>query len=236
MGSGNSVTAVLSEGEHIITASVSDYAKNTGSSSINLTVVNDAPEVTILAPADSAAFATGSSILFEGSASDTEDGSLTAFLTWTSSIDGIVGTGELFSNVLSDGTHTITAQVTDNNGKTGSSSVTITVGSPSLPAKSVSVNSVSYYTEGGKGGNAHLRVSLLIADSSGNPVGGASVSIDLYRNGALYLSAAGTTGTDGTVIFKVNNAPAGTYVTDVTAVDAIGLSWDGITPDNSYPK
>ncbi len=103
--------------------------------SINLyqpgTSSNEAPTATISAPADGASFDSGSSILFEGSASDTEDGDLTASLDWSSSIDGAFGTGGSVSSLLSDGTHTITASVTDSGGADGTDSITVTVGSTS---------------------------------------------------------------------------------------------------------
>jgi subtilisin family serine protease len=86
------------------------------------------PTVSITSPADGASFSSGESILFDGSASDTEDGDLTASLVWTSNLDGQIGTGGSFIKVLSDGTHVITASVTDSGGNTGSDSITITVG------------------------------------------------------------------------------------------------------------
>jgi subtilisin len=88
---------------------------------------NTAPSVTISSPANNASFSSGTSINFSGSASDTEDGSLTASLAWTSSLDGPIGSGGSFSAVLSDGTHTITAAVTDSGGLTGSASITVVV-------------------------------------------------------------------------------------------------------------
>ena len=81
---------------------------------------NDPPSVTITSLADGSTFDSGATILFEGMASDTEDGDLTASLAWTSSIDGPIGSGGSFSNTLSDGTHTIAASVTDSGGATGS--------------------------------------------------------------------------------------------------------------------
>jgi subtilisin len=90
---------------------------------------NTAPTVSISNPTDGASFPSGTSINFAGSASDTEDGDLTSSLAWTSSRDGSIGTGGSFSAVLSDGTHTITASVTDSGGLIGSSSINITVGS-----------------------------------------------------------------------------------------------------------
>jgi len=192
--------------------------------------------VTILQPTDGAAFEAGTAIIFEGLAGDTEDGDLTNSLVWSSNIDGSIGSGGGFTTVLTGGTHIITAQVTDSNGKTGSSSVTINVGTPPVTPATASVSSIRYLTEGGKNGTAHLRVSATVVDHSANPVGGASVSIDLFLNGTRYLSATGTTGTDGTVSFKANNAPSGTYTTIVTAVHATGLTWDGATPPNEFTK
>ena len=64
-----------------------------------------------------------------GSADDPEDGDLTTSLEWTSSIDNVIGTGGSFPTTLSDGNHFITAEVTDPDGKSGSDSVSITVGS-----------------------------------------------------------------------------------------------------------
>ena len=63
-----------------------------------------------------------------GSASDTEDGDLTASLAWTSSIDGSIGTGGSFSiSTLSLGLHTITAQTTDSGSAAGSDSIILNV-------------------------------------------------------------------------------------------------------------
>ena len=91
--------------------------------------VNQPPTVNISQPGDgSPPFVSGLPIAFVGSASDTEDGDLTADLDWTSDNDGPIGSGGNFSATLSDGSHTITASVTDSGGKSGSDSVSITVG------------------------------------------------------------------------------------------------------------
>lgn len=119
----------LSVGTHTITASASDGA-DTGSASITVVVnppANNLPTVNITTPADGAAFAFGASINFAATAADVEDGDVSANLVWTSNIAGQIGTGASFSVVLSPGTHTVTASVTDSNGDTGSASITITV-------------------------------------------------------------------------------------------------------------
>ncbi len=91
---------------------------------------NTAPTVTITAPANGASFNQGASVSFAGSANDAEDGNLSASLTWTSSFDGVIGSGASFStSALSLGTHTITASVADSGGLPGSDSISITINS-----------------------------------------------------------------------------------------------------------
>ncbi|MGY5140731.1 MAG: matrixin family metalloprotease [Candidatus Nitrosopumilus sp. Bin_571-38] len=199
------------------------------------TPTNNSPTVTISSPFDNSSFDSATVISFTGSAGDIEDGEITN-LIWTSSIDGDIGTGSSFSTSLSDGTHSITAQVTDAGGKTGSDSITITVGTPPVTGDIVSVDSITYSGSGGKNNDRHLTVSVHVSDDSGNNVGDASVSIDLYRDGGLVGSATGTTGSTGNVGFTMKNAPSGTYTTTITSVTASGLTWDVTTPTNSYTK
>jgi hypothetical protein len=101
----------------------------TGSKTVSITVSqpNTAPVVSIVSPANGATFASGTAISFSGTAIDTESGNLTSSLTWTSSLDGPIGSGGSFSRTLTSGTHTITASVTDPGGLTGSKTVSITV-------------------------------------------------------------------------------------------------------------
>ena len=83
----------------------------------------------------------------------------------------------------------------------------------------------------GLGGGVHM--STISVTGDGQPVNGASVSAEINRDGTLYTTGSGTTGPDGSVDLKVNNAPSGCYDTVVTAA---GLSWDGSYPDNSFEK
>lgn len=89
---------------------------------------NTPPTVTITAPANGTSVAQGTSVTFTGTATDPEDGTISGSLTWTSSINGNIGSGASFStSTLSAGTHTITASVTDSAGAPGSASITLTV-------------------------------------------------------------------------------------------------------------
>ncbi len=89
--------------------------------------VNIPPAVTITAPADGTQVVEGTSITFAGTANDAEDGDLTSDLEWTSHLDGIIGSGGSFPKVLSVGTHTITAKVTDSGSLSGSDAVEVTI-------------------------------------------------------------------------------------------------------------
>ena len=103
--------------------------------------VNNAPSVSIVSPANAATVIEGSTVSFSGSANDTEDGSLTANLQWTSNVDGLIGTGGSFSiSSLSAGSHTITASVTDSGGLTGSAQVSLTVTVPVNQPPAVSIS------------------------------------------------------------------------------------------------
>jgi hypothetical protein len=88
---------------------------------------NKPPQVTITSPTDGATFYTIDLIRFEGTAYDKEDKDLTSDIVWNSSIDEYFGTGGSVDATLSEGTHTMTASVTDSGGKTDNDSITITV-------------------------------------------------------------------------------------------------------------
>ena len=90
---------------------------------------NALPRVTIGAPANGSRVTPGASITFTGTATDTEDGDLTASLTWTLSLGGAIGSGGSFAtSTLSVGTHTITASVTDSGSLTGSAQISFSAG------------------------------------------------------------------------------------------------------------
>ncbi|MDJ0842077.1 MAG: hypothetical protein QNK37_36585 [Acidobacteriota bacterium] len=88
---------------------------------------NTAPSVSITAPANGTTITVGAGLNFTGTATDAEDGTLTGSLSWSSNIDGSLGSGGSVSATLSVGTHTITASVTDSGGLAGSDSITVTV-------------------------------------------------------------------------------------------------------------
>jgi uncharacterized protein YjiK len=93
---------------------------------------NLSPTVSISAPADGSSFNFGDPVTFTGTGSDVEDGDLTNSLSWSSDLDGSLGTGgSVSTSSLSIGTHTITASVTDSGGLEGTDQITVTVNAAS---------------------------------------------------------------------------------------------------------
>src|SRR5262249_31347897 len=116
LGSGASVTRTLSSlGVHTITATVKDSAGATASKTLSVTITNTAPVIGPLY-VSAAEVERGTPVTFSGSASDAEDGDLSAALQWSSSRDGSLGTGGSVTRTLSVGSHTLTATVTDRAG------------------------------------------------------------------------------------------------------------------------
>ncbi len=135
---------------------------------------NTAPTVTITTPANGASFVAGTPISFAGTASDLEDGELTNSLVWTSSLSGEIGTGGSFSAVLTEGTHTITASVTDSGGFKGSATVSITV----VPSTQINLTVVKRTVRTNK-----------YADLTWSPYG-TPANVDVYRNSTLVITTA----------------------------------------------
>jgi len=201
---------------------------------VETTPPNEPPTVSITSPADGSIFDSGATILFEGTASDPEDIDLTASLVWTSSIDGQIGIGGNFSTDLSDGTHTITVDVTDSGGETGSASIGITVGTPSTNIMHVSDIYMSLKIAGI---NVNAISTVTIFDANSNPVEGATVSGTW--SGLTNDSDSGVTNADGKVRLqsnKVKNPQSGTtftFTVDDVTKDGWGYSPEGTETSGS---
>jgi hypothetical protein len=140
LGSGASlVTSSLSLGTHTVTAAVSDAAGQERTASVVVTVTQDMPpSVTITAPSQDTTITVGDALTFAGSASDAVDGDLSASIEWTSSVDGVLGTGaSVESSSLSLGTHVITANATDGAGQDGTATVEVTVTANAAPGVTI---------------------------------------------------------------------------------------------------
>ena len=136
LGAGGTASATLSAGTHLLTATVTDSDGFSASVSTNV-IVNVAPQLLITAPSDGSQFVESDAVTLQASATDNEDGDVTTAITWTSSIDGAIGTGGGSNVILSVGTHTVTASVTDSHGATSSMSATVVVNANVAPQVSM---------------------------------------------------------------------------------------------------
>lgn len=134
------------------------------------------------------------------------------------------------------GPYTLAVTATDTRPVSGTGSASFSIVNAQAPANVASVTSINYATSGGKNGDKDLNITVQVNNDQGAVVSGATVSISLSRNGTPIASGTATTGTYGTVTFKLNNAASGTYSTTVTSVTAPGLTWDGNTPPNLFSK
>ena len=88
---------------------------------------NDPPVVNITSPLDGISEPMTTDITFTATAVDNE-GDLSANLSWSSDLDGDIGTGGSFNfSDLTPGTHIVTASVTDSDGLTGEDAIIINI-------------------------------------------------------------------------------------------------------------
>ncbi|HXV59211.1 MAG TPA: Ig-like domain-containing protein [Vicinamibacteria bacterium] len=221
IGSGAVIsTAGLSPGLHRVTAWVADHGGLIGSAQIALTVVvGSPPSVTINAPASGSIFDSGESIDFTGTASDAEDGVLTAEISWSSNLDGEFGTGgSITHGTLSLGQHTITATVTDTEGLASSDLVTLTVNntppvvSISLPVHGASFDfgeTIQFSGTADDLEDGELTPSLLWeSDRDGSLGTGGFLSMATLSSGSHEITASAVDGEGSTGLAQVNVAVA----------------------------
>ncbi len=125
-------TSLLAPGRHLIYVEGRDALGNRGPVSAKFLDVlpsagNQPPATTLTAPVNGSSVHMGTAVTLSATASDLEDGNLSASIVWTSSLDGQIATGSSSWAWLSIGTHTITASVTDSAGVSDSESVTVVV-------------------------------------------------------------------------------------------------------------
>jgi len=228
-GTGGSVmTSSLSVGVHTITASVTDSDGRTDFDSISITInaaANTAPVVTITNPLTGATFNDAASIPFTGTASDAEDGDISANLNWNSSIDGDFGTGgSVMTSSLSVGVHTITASATDDGDPApalmGSDSITVEI----IPATTDTLfcNRARYQR-----GPDRMTIEVESTDNSGALTMTAVMDVDGDGFGDaddVALNAQSFTAQTLTVYRQLTNSFSGTYSVTPTSTSQIRVT------------
>ncbi len=173
---------------------------------------NTAPSVSITAPTNGSTYTVGDNVSFAGSANDAEDGDLTASLSWSSSIDGAIGSGGGFSTSgLSQGSHTITASVTDSGSLNGSDSISITVNPPANTAPTVTI------TAPADGSSADEGTSVSFAGTASDTEDG-----DISAGLSWSSSIDGNIGSGGS--FSTSTLSVGSHTITASVTDSGSLS------------
>ena len=144
----------------------------------------NAPAIQILAPSNGSSFLVEDlPVQFEGMATDFEDGSLDSSITWTSSLDGLLGIGATLNAFLSEGTHMIVARVEDSDQQQNTDEIDVVVTD----------------TFGGlltDGLVLHLEADLNVSTLTGNTVAGwldgSGLGNDMVAGGDPQLVPVGT--------------------------------------------
>lgn len=173
-GATGSIASSLSVGTHRITASATADGQSV-SDSVLVTIVNTAPSVSILEPADGDERCVGENIHFYAAARDPgfPSGFPSANLSWSSMPVGVSGTGELRVALLPTGNYSATVTADDGSGGIANAGVSFTVARcPSLPPE-VSITSHSNMEVYGNGADANgLYYELTLVGSATDPEDG----------------------------------------------------------------
>ena len=179
LGTGTSIaTSALSNGSHIITATIADNGGNTINDSVTISIstYNNPPVVTISAPTSAGQYVETTHIAFIASASDVEDGDLSSAITWTSDRDGTLANGNQFNTAqLSIGAHQIQASVEDSGETTSHAQLAITITENQVPTITVASPS------SGSTANVSSAIQLQATAADGDE-GDLSANINWYSN------------------------------------------------------
>jgi hypothetical protein len=159
----------------------------------------------------------GTPLDFAGTANDIEDLDLTAGLSWSSNIDGSLGSGGDAVATLSLGDHVVTASVVDSEGATGEDEINVTVYDPSGPT-TMSVSDLSGSGVAGRGGKWNAVVTVSVSDNASGAVSGATVNA-AWSNGT---NGSGSCVTNGSGQCTINKNNLKSNVSSVT-LSVIGI-------------
>src|SRR5262245_19995034 len=112
-------------------SSAAAYASNAATTGqkpqLVLNVAAAPPTIAITTPPAGSTFVVGDTITLQATAADANAQNLSGGVTWRSDVAGALGTGAIITPTLAQGTHTITASVTDGQGLTAQTQIILTV-------------------------------------------------------------------------------------------------------------
>ncbi len=135
------VVDTLSQGDHLITFTITDTGNLTDYATITITIgANTAPTAVITSPAEGASYNQTQTITFNGlNSTDAEENALELGYLWVSNADGVIGTTGTFTlDDLSVGDHTILLTVKDSGNLADSTTVSISIGANTAPEVTIS--------------------------------------------------------------------------------------------------
>ena len=224
----------LSEGDHEITASVTDSLGKTASRSQNIKVYppNVNPSCSIVTPSNGASFAPSETVNFIGNVFDTEDEATNLSVVWISDKDGTIGNttpaadGQVNLNTssLSPNQHSIQLVVEDRSGGSCTQSISISItGAPIIQSLEITPNPA--YT------NTNLQAVVETFDAENDPV---SLAYEWHVNtDDVYNTQTPTL--NSTYFSKGDNVYVIVTPSDVGSV-GVPVTSDAITIQNSPPS
>ncbi|MEC7988274.1 MAG: hypothetical protein VX278_24115 [Myxococcota bacterium] len=230
-GTFSTTVDTLQSGNHTITLLIEDEVGLSCSASVNI-IINAAPAVTILSPADNSVFNENEAVEFEGLISDADEDPETLGIQWSSSVDGVFSSTPANSNGETNATayglfiggHTITLKATDANGEEVSESISIQINDlPTEPSVSISPDPAQ--------SDEDLSMSILSdsQDLEGDPI---SYNILWKQNGMATSNTASTLAASNTIRGDV-------WSVEVTPNDGYGdgaVGTASVTIGNSPPS
>lgn len=154
-------------------------------------------------------FLAGETVTYVGTATDFEDGTITGFLAWSSSIDGVISGsgGTVSTNSLSVGTHTIRASVTDADGNDGADTVTTTISVDPPPPQPPVVMITS-------GAGTYVEGDTVVLTGTATDAEDGTITNNLTWSSNLDGAISGTGGTVSTSTLSIGTHTITAAVTD----------------------
>lgn len=216
-------TTALSNGSHTLTAKATDSSNNTKTTSVTITVNNvvGVPTLAITSPANGAGV-TGT-ITISGTSADNSAVANVKVKIDNGTYQSATGTTNwsfsLNTATLSDGVHTITAQVTDDQSNTATSAVSVTVsnvvaGTPTLAITSPSNGATISGSAVSIAGTAADATSVSKVEIQVD--GGSLTQVSGTTNWTYSLNTTGLSNGNHTLTAKATNSAANTKSVSIT--------------------
>jgi hypothetical protein len=226
----------LSEGEHLVTMTVTDTVGKSATDTVTVNVgpPNTAPTCEITAPATGGSSEQGALIQFEATANDVDVASNLLNVDWSSDKDGVLGSSTPSSggdvaflyDALTADSHVVTMTVTDDAGATCSDFITYTVGTP--PTISLTAPASLSTFKLGSG------VSFVaeVADQEDSPTA-LTLSWESSIDGVFSTQGAAS---DGFAQFVETDLSEGTHTVTVTVTDSSNLYSEALVSFEVVPN